>query len=445
MALIEASPNTVDCRLGVLCGCGARFCGIKCLVAASQEHKEVCENIQKALQYLAKSRFRATEETNDVALEWGHLQNDLLRADMLVAASDTVLALLYAVTSVRNAEAFELAQKLAQRALSLSAKGSLDEAMALNSLGDVANVLSSYEAAVAHFEAALKIRKNLLGDNHADVARVHVNLSSVFLQLGRLDEALAMYSSALEIFNKASGDNQKDISTCHNSIGNCLREQGKHDEAMEHYSTGLAITLEREGETASAADCLNNIGIIFAEQNKLDEAMEKYLSALRIFEKAKWDTRSAMCHYNIGDVLLRQGKLDAALEHARKSLAIKRSKLPHEHADCGESHMLIGDILLDSGKFSEALDEYDDALRIRKNVYSEMTLEVADVYQDKAYCFFKLQKWREAVTFYEATIHIRIVLLGADDALLVILKAGLATAEEQLKAERSSTASSERK
>jgi hypothetical protein len=48
------------------------------------------------------------------------------------------------------------------------------------------------------------------------------------------------------------------------------------------------------------------------------------------------------------------------------------------------------------------------------------------------------------VTFYEATIHIR-TLLGADDASLVELKADLAEAEEELKAERSSAAASERK
>jgi tetratricopeptide (TPR) repeat protein len=157
--------------------------------------------------------------------------------------------------------------------------------------------------------------------------------------------------------------------------------------------------LEREGETASAADFLLNIGIILAEQNKVDEAMEKYVSALRIFEKAKLDTRSAMCHYNIGTVLTKQGKLDEALDHARKSLAIMRSKLPHDHADCGETHMLIGNILNRGGKFAEALDEFESALRIRKNVFGEMTLQVADVYQDKAYCFFNLRKWREAVTF----------------------------------------------
>jgi tetratricopeptide (TPR) repeat protein len=171
--------------------------------------------------------------------------------------------------------------------------------------------------------------------------------------------------------------------------------------------------------------------------------MEKFVSALRLYEKAKLDTRVATCHYNIGSVLKQQGKFDAALEHARKSLAIKRSKLPHEHADCGQSHILTGNILVDSGKFAEALDEYDNALRIRKNVYGEMTLQVADVYESKANCFFNLRKWREAVTFYEATIHIRTVLFGADDAPLVNLKVDLATAEEQLKAERSSAAASE--
>jgi tetratricopeptide (TPR) repeat protein len=349
------------------------------------------------------------------------------------------LALLRAAESVRNAVAFELAQKFAQRALSLCAEGSLDEATALNSLGNVASDLSKYDAAVAHYEAALSIRKSLLGDNHADVARVSRNLSSVFQQLGRLDE------SALEIFNKAPGDNEKSIANCHNNMGNILNGQGKKDEAMEQYSTGLAIILKTEGETANAAAFLINIGAVTALQNKLDEAMEKYVSALRIFEKANVDTRVAFCHCNIGSVLLKQGKLDAALEHARKSLAIRRSKLSHEHDDCADSHCLIGNILLDSGMFAEALDEFDNALRIRKNVYGEMTLNVAGVYESKAMCFFELRKWREAVTFYEATIHIRTVLLGADDASLVNLKTVLAKAEEQLKAERSSAAASERK
>jgi tetratricopeptide (TPR) repeat protein len=443
IALIDASPNTVDCRLGVLCGCGARFCGIKCLVAASQEHKKVCTIVQDALQFFAESRCRANATTNQAALDWGgHFQVNLLRADMLVAVSDIVKALVDAAESVYHTEAFELAQKFAQRALSLAAKGSLSEAAALDFLGNVARDLSKYDAAVAHYEAALKIRKNLLGDKHADVARVYDNLSLVFLRLGRLDEALAMCSSALEIFNKAPGNNQRDILACHHNIGDILRQQGKPGEAMEHFSIGLAVTLEKNGETADAATFLLNIGTVLSDQN---EAMEKFVSALRIFEKAKIDTAVAGCHQNISDTLMKQGKLDEALEHARKSLAIRRSKLSIEHAECGESHFLIGDILMRSGKHAEALDEFESTLRIRKSVFGEMTLLVADVYHNKAVCFFGLRKWREAVTFNEAAIHIRTVLLGAHDADLVDLKSFLAEAQQQLVVERLSAVASERK
>jgi tetratricopeptide (TPR) repeat protein len=441
MALIDASPNTVDCRLGELCGCGARYCGIKCLVAASQEHKVVCAHFQVALQVLAKSRFRANEKTNQAALKWGgHVQRHLLRADMLMAASNVVDALVYTANSLQDAEAFELAHKFAQRALALSAKGSLDEARALHSLGSVASDLSKYDAAVAHYEAALKIRKSLLGEDHVDVARVYINLSNVFRRLGRLDEALTMSSSALEIFSKAPGDNHEGIVICHSSIGNISNEQGKHDEALEHHSIGLEITLRRDGETADAADFLHNIGNVLAGQNKLDKAMEKYVSALRMHKKAKMDIGIASCHHSIGNVLMQQGKFDHALEHARKALAIRRSKLSHEHADCGDSHMAIGNILFRSGKVAEALDEYENALRIRKNVYGEMTLQVAEVYQNMAICFFELRKYCEAVTYFEAAIHIRTVLLDADDASLVELKADLADAEEMLRADRSSVA-----
>jgi tetratricopeptide (TPR) repeat protein len=334
MALIEASPKTVDCRLGVLCGCGARYCGVKCLVAASQAHKLQCESIQSALQFFAMCRFRANEVTNQAALkrDGGALQIHFLRADMFLAASGIADLLLDAARFVREAEAFELAQKFAQRALSLSANGSLGEANALDFLGTVARDFSKYDAAVAHYEAALKIRQRLHGDDHAEVASVYVNLSVVFCLLRRLDEALAMCSSALEIYSKAPGDNQDSIARCHNSMGTILKQQGKKDEAMEHYSIGLEITLKREGETADAAIFLVNIGAALMDRNNLDEAMEKYVSALSIFEKAKMHTGIAMCHHNIGTMLMKQGKLDAALEHARKSLEIRQSKLSHEHA-----------------------------------------------------------------------------------------------------------------
>ncbi len=295
--------------------------------------------------------------------------------------------------------------------------------------------MSKYDAAVAHFEAALNIRKHLQGDGHVDVARMYTNFSSAFDRLGRLDEALTMCSSALEIFKKAPGDNQTMVGGCYNNMGNILKAQGKYDEAMEHYSTGLAITLETEGETATAATFFLNIGNVLKQHNKLDEAMEKFVSALRIYEEAKEDTFIALCHFSIGDVLKKQGMLEAAFEHARKSLEIRRSKLSHEHADCGESHCLIGSILMLSEKFAEALDEFENALRISKSVFGEMTLHISYLYNHMAFCFLNLRKWREAVTFYEATIHIRTVLFGADDASLVNLKASLAKVEEHLKAE----------
>jgi tetratricopeptide (TPR) repeat protein len=125
----------------------------------------------------------------------------------------------------------------------------------------------------------------------------------------------------------------------------------------------------------------------------------------------------------------------------RKALAIFRSKLSHDHPNCADCHGYIGDIFFRSGRFAEALDEYDSVVRIRKNVFGEMTLKVADVYQAKANCFSRLRQWREAVTFYEAAIHIRTVL-GAGDASLVDLMVRLADAEEELKAERSSAAES---
>ncbi len=441
----KANSATVDCRIGVLCGCGARYCGIKCLVAAAQAHKTMCGVVQVALQSLQASRFRATKKTSQLVLDWtGHVQIHLLRADMLATTSDIVNALVEAAAGVRIAELFGLAQVLAQRALSLAAKGNVDEARALMSLGNVELCLSRYDAALAHYEASLKITKARLGDDDAQVAVVLDNISSIFSRQGRLDEAAAMCASALAIFKKAPG-HQGMVATSHRTMGHILKDQRKFDEALAHYSIGLELMLKTKGETADAAGILNGMGAALLSMNRFDEAMEKLVAGLRILEKENAHIGVASCHQNIGNALMEQGKLAKALEHARKALAIYKATLAHDHADCADCHYLVGSVLVRSGKFAEALDEFDAALRIRKNVFGAMTLKVADTYQCMGMCYLALNKGREAVTFFEATMHIRTVLLGAADSSQAILKVYLAQAEAMLKAERSSAAASERK
>jgi tetratricopeptide (TPR) repeat protein len=434
----KANDATVDCRLGALCGCGARYCGVKCLVASSQAHKAVCEDAQLSLRDLADARFRATRKTNLTAQLMGrHVQIDLLRADMLMNAADTANVLSDAAESLRKAEVFDQALKLAQRALSCAAKGSRSEAVARRSLGNILAALSKYDEALAHYEAALNVSKKL--GVHLLTAGVSVCMAGLLRKQGRLGEALAMSTGALEMYSKAPGDNVVNIAICHNNIANVFVEQDKPKEALEHYLISFDITVKKEGETPSAANCLINIGNVLSDQNKLDEAMKAYVNAQRILQKAKVEAGVAVCHHNIGSVLEKQDKFDAALEHARKAFAIYASLSFHEHADSADTRFLIGNILQLSGKFAEAIDEFENVLRIRKNVFGEMTLKVADVYEKLALCNNGLRKWREAVTFFEATLHIRTVL-GAEDSSLVELKADLAAAEEQLKAERSSAA-----
>jgi hypothetical protein len=81
---------------------------------------------------------------------------------------------------------------------------------------------------------------------------------------------------------------------------------------------------------------------------------------MRVFETAKMDTAIATCRGNIGDALMElghQARCGSRAEHQRKALTICRSKLSHEHADCGNCHAYIGDIHIRSGKFAEALDD----------------------------------------------------------------------------------------
>ncbi|MFM7881683.1 MAG: tetratricopeptide repeat protein, partial [Microcystis panniformis] len=91
-------------------------------------------------------------------------------------------------------------------------------------------------------------RKQLLGDNHPDVATSLNNLALLYSSQGRYTEAEPLYLQALDLRKQLLGDNHPHVATSLNNLAELYRSQGRYTEAEPLYLEALAIAEQALGE-----------------------------------------------------------------------------------------------------------------------------------------------------------------------------------------------------
>ncbi len=208
-----------------------------------------------------------------------------------------------------------------------------DYAETHSNLGNVLAGRGQVDAAIAHYQTALKIKP--------DFAKAHVNLSIALVGRGRIDEAIVHYKKALEI--------KSDFVDAHYNLGAILAGRGQIDEAIIHYQKALELKPDY-------AKAHYNLGNALAGRGRIDEAIIHYQKALEI----KPDYVNA--HFNLGNALAGCGRIDAAIAHYQKALELK--------PDYANVHNNLGIVLVDRRRIDEAIAHYQKALKIKPD-YAE--------------------------------------------------------------------------
>jgi tetratricopeptide (TPR) repeat protein len=161
------------------------------------------------------------------------------------------------------------------------------------------NLLS---AAQPFTERALRVREEILGNDHADVADSVNNLAELFRAQRDFERALPLYQRALVTREKVFGQRSREVALSFHDLGEFYHDQKKYAEALAHYQRALEIhesALEFEG--FDAATCLNDIGALYFEIDKRAEALACYRRALPIYERVYGPDHPdvAACLHNI--------------------------------------------------------------------------------------------------------------------------------------------------
>jgi tetratricopeptide (TPR) repeat protein len=185
-------------------------------------------------------------------------------------------------------------------------------------------------------ESADLLRSMIRGgaESAAEDAVVHVVLSGVQMQSGRLDEAEESARKALEL---SPDDPQALI-----QLSSILDRAGKHEDSEK----ALRELLKREPDNATA---LNNLGYFMVERGV------GYEEALKLIEHAvAIDPTQGSFLDSLGWTHFKLGNIEKARQYLEKAtIYSRRNSTIHEH---------LGDVLREAGRLAEARKQWEKAL-----------------------------------------------------------------------------------
>ncbi|NEO44227.1 MAG: tetratricopeptide repeat protein [Moorea sp. SIO4A3] len=105
---------------------------------------------------------------------------------------------------------------------------SLAEASQLNQQAIELYELGKYSEAIPLAERALEIRREVLGEEHPDVASSLNNLAFIYESLGKYAEAELLHQQALALRKKLLGEDHPHVATSLNNLALIYKSQGRY-------------------------------------------------------------------------------------------------------------------------------------------------------------------------------------------------------------------------
>jgi tetratricopeptide (TPR) repeat protein len=234
-------------------------------------------------------------------------------------------------------------------------------ALALNQLGYVARLKSSYGAAQAYIDEAL----TLLAEHDSERATSYSWLGAIAYDQMDWARAEAYYQQAYQIWQEAH-DPQRAAWSLQN-LGDTMRSAGKYTEAALYIQQAIVL-LGQLHDPVNQAIARMNLGALFENQNKLPEALALYALAERTLHQAEDKLHLAMLHHNMAIVYRLQEEWQAAELASQK--AIRVWEILGEVKRMINTMDELGLVYMGQRRFDKAIATFSYALELLEQVPS---------------------------------------------------------------------------
>ncbi len=224
-------------------------------------------------------------------------------------------------------------------------------------IGNGYRALGLYDRSNYHFTESLRIRRDLFGEHHAQVAQSLNAMALLRHSEGRLEEAQQLFEDALRIREDVLGHNTYEVSLTHANLARVYRDMEEFDQSEHHIRTSLAVRRELFGNThQDVAMCQFSLGQLEVLRGENEKAIvlhqQAYATRMQILHRDHPDLERSQ--HAIGTILLELDRTEEALPFLQKSHSARVQRLGSSHWHTALSACLLGEALLDLGRHEDS-------------------------------------------------------------------------------------------
>ena len=273
------------------------------------------------------------------------------------------------------------------------------QAKLLDTIGQLYHSIGLYDREQPLLEEALKLRRQTLGNEHADVATSLDHLAEVARLKDDFARSESLFRESLAMRRKLLGAESLEVADSLNNLALSLQNTNRYDEAEQLLRESLAMRRKLLGqEHQDVATGLNNLGLTLYARGRTDEAEQMFRESLEMRRKLLGPDHHqvAWSMSNLASRLHRKGQLDEAERLHREALAIRRQWFGPDHPDTLRSSGALASVLRDKGDCRAALPLFEETINRGAALLGPDHLDVVGDKNAMAPCLTKLGRYREA-------------------------------------------------
>jgi tetratricopeptide (TPR) repeat protein len=297
------------------------------------------------------------------------------------------------------------------------------EAAIRNTMGTAYTGLGLYPEAAKQLEAALDLRRRVLGREHPETLRSMNNLGNVYWREGKYPQAEALDAQALWIERRVLGPEHPDTLVSMNNLAWVYSDEGKYPQAEALYTQALEIRRRVLGpEHPDTLVSMNNLAHVYWYEGKYAQAEALDDQTLQIDRRVLGadHPETLWSMGNLANVYWAEGKYPQAEALASQTLEIRRRVLGADHPETAWSINNLANVYSGEGKYSQAEALFGQAIEIRRRVLGPEHPDTLRSMFNLANVYASEGKYAQAEALHSQTLEIRRRVLGPEhpDTLL---------------------------
>ncbi len=292
----------------------------------------------------------------------------------------------------------------------------LIQATLMETIGRVYFNLGDYELSARVLRDSLRIRRQLLGPRHADVAASSNALAQSLVRQAEYAEAERLLDSALQIKLRLHGPASPEVAANYQNLAELHHAMGRLEDAALKASASVRI-YEQLGDVYAIelAEGKNMLARTLRARNDLGEANTLMREAIALVRKHRGDDYPLLAYYlqNLAVVLQAKGDQAEARSVLDEAITLTRRVLGDDHDLLGGSLVMLGTMMHGEGQYEAAEEVLREALDVHTRARGPDHPFVGYDLTSLAMLLHDMQRSEEAEAMLREALHIYESQLGA--------------------------------